>query len=260
MDRRWFQQPDVWLGTGVIAVVSMLVIPVPAFLLDILLAVSVMIGLITLLTAMSSKGNRDISVFPTLLLVTTVFRLALNVSSTRMILLKGPQFDAQLIRAFGEFVVANNYIIGFIIFLILILVQMMVITKGATRIGEVAARFTLDALPGKQMSIDSDLSAGIITEEEARQKREDLRKEVDFYGQMDGATKFVQGDVRVGLVITAINIIGGLIIGTITRGESIDVALKNLYLTNSWRWFSGPNSFATNYDSNGYGSYPCRSH
>jgi len=208
----------------------MLIIPVPAFLLDVMLGFSIMIGLVILLTAMNNKSNLDFSVFPTLLLVTTVFRLALNVSSTRLILLKGPAFDGQLIRAFGEFVVAGNYVIGFVIFIILILVQMMVITKGATRIAEVAARFTLDALPGKQMSIDSDLSAGLLSEEEARRKREELRKEVDFYGHMDGATKFVQGDVRVGLLITAINIIGGLIIGMSLRGEDFSSALQTYTL------------------------------
>jgi len=227
---KWYQQTDVMLGLGVVAVVAMLVIPVPAFLLDFLLGFSVMIGLVILLTAMNSRNNLDFTVFPSLLLITTVFRLSLNVSTTRLILLEGPGFDGKLIRAFGEFVVAGNYVIGFIIFIILVLVQMMVITKGATRISEVAARFTLDALPGKQMSIDSDLSAGLITEEEARKKRDELRKEVDFYGHMDGATKFVQGDVRVGLVITAINIIGGLIIGVSLRGEEFAVALKTYTL------------------------------
>ncbi len=230
MEQKWYQQTDVMLGVGVVAVVAMLVIPIPTFLLDLLMGFSVMIGLVILLTAMSNKNNLDFSVFPSLLLVTTVFRLALNVSSTRLILLEGPGFGGKLINAFGEFVVAGNYVIGFIIFLILVLVQMMVITKGATRISEVAARFTLDALPGKQMSIDSDLSAGLITEEEAREKRDELRKEVDFYGHMDGATKFVQGDVRLGLVITAINIIGGLIIGVSLRGESVSDALQTYTL------------------------------
>ncbi|MDH5717813.1 MAG: flagellar biosynthesis protein FlhA [Spirochaetia bacterium] len=222
----WYKQTDIMLGVAVIAIIAMLVIPLPAILLDLLLTVSIMISLVALLVAMYNKKNTDFSVFPSLLLVTTVFRLALNVSTTRLILMKGPAFDGKLIQAFGEFVVGGQYVIGFIIFLILVLVQMIVITKGATRISEVAARFTLDALPGKQMSIDSDLSAGILSEEEARKKRDELRKEVDFYGQMDGATKFVQGDVRVGLVITAINIIGGLIIGIAMRGETWESALK----------------------------------
>lgn len=228
--KEWYKQTDIMLGMAVIAVVAMLVVPIPSFLLDLLMAVSIMIGLVTLLNSMMNKKNTSFSVFPSLLLITTVFRLALNVSSTRLILLKGPAFDAQLIRAFGEFVVQNQYIIGFIIFLILVLVQMMVITKGATRISEVAARFMLDSMPGKQMSIDADLSAGIITEEEAIERRQEIQREVDFYGQMDGATKFVQGDVRVGLIITAINIIGGLIVGMAIRGESLMDALRTYTL------------------------------
>lgn len=230
MEKKWYQEIDVMIGMAVVAVVAMLVIPIPAFLLDTLLAVSLMLSLVILLTAMFNRQNTDFSVFPTMLLVTTVFRLALNVSSTRMILLKGPAFDSMMIRAFGEFVVGNSYVIGFIVFLILVLVQMMVITKGATRISEVAARFALDGLPGKQMSIDSDHQAGIISEEEARKKREELRQEVNFYGQMDGATKFVQGDVRVGLIITAINLVGGLIIGMVLRGESFASALQTYSL------------------------------
>ncbi len=218
------------LGIAVIVVVAMLVIPIPTILLDLLLAISIMIGLVTLLTSMTNKKNSSFSVFPSLLLISTVFRLALNVSSTRLILLEGPAFDGQLIRAFGEFVIQRQYVVGFIIFLILVFVQMMVITKGATRISEVAARFALDSLPGKQMSVDTDLSAGIITEEEARARREEIRREVDFYGQMDGATKFVQGDVRVGLIITAINIVGGLIIGMAIRGEPFMEALKTYTL------------------------------
>lgn len=224
--KKWYQQTDMMLGVSVVAVVAMMIIPIPTFLLDMLMGISIMVGLITIITVMYSKGNADLSVFPSLLLVTTVFRLALNVSSTRLILLDGPAFDGQLIKAFGNFVVGGNYIIGFIIFLILIFVQMLVITKGANRIGEVAARFALDALPGKQMSIDNDLNAGILSEEEAHARREELRREVDFYGQMDGATKFVQGDVRVGLIITAINIVGGLLVGTLQQGLDISSAAK----------------------------------
>ncbi len=225
MNQKWYEKPDIMVGVGVVGVVAMMIIPIPTFLLDSMLAVSIMIGLIILLTAMFSRKTSEFSVFPTLLLVTTVFRLALNISSTRLILLDGPSFDGKLIRAFGEFVVGGNYFIGVIIFLILVLVQMMVITKGATRIGEVSARFALDALPGKQMSIDSDLSSGLISEEEARKRRKNLEREVDFFGQMDGATKFVQGDVRVGLVITAVNIIGGIAIGVFSRGEDIAEAM-----------------------------------
>ncbi len=228
--KKWYQQGDIMLGVAVIAVVAMLIVPLPALLLDFLLAVSIMISIVALLTAMFNREIADFSVFPTLLLVSTVYRLALNVSSTRLILAKGPAFEGQLIRAFGEFVVGGNYVIGFVVFIILVLVQMMVITKGATRISEVSARFALDALPGRQMAIEADMTSGRVTEEEGRRRNENLRREVDFYGQMDGATKFVQGDVRVGLIITAINVIGGLIIGMAMRGETLQVALKTYTL------------------------------
>ena len=227
---QWMQKTDILVGIGVISVVSMLVIPLPTVILDFLLAVSIMSGLLILLIVMFVPRSYDFSIFPSLLLVTTVFRLALNVSSTRLILLQGTAFDGKIIRTFGDFVVGGNYVIGLIIFIILIAVQFIVITKGATRTAEVAARFTLDAMPGKQMSIDSDLSNGIITEEVAIRRRAEIRKEADFYGAMDGASKFVQGDVKVGIVITLINIIGGFIIGMVIRGESFDVALKTYTL------------------------------
>ena len=229
-DRSWMSKNDILLGIGVIAVVSMLVLPMPTFLLDFFLAISVMIGMLILLITMYVPRSYDFSVFPTLLLITTVFRLALNVSSTRLILLEGSAFDGKLIRAFGDFVVGGNYVVGFIVFIILVAVQFIVITKGATRTAEVAARFTLDAMPGKQMSIDSDLSNGLITEEEAKRRRKDLQKEADFYGAMDGASKFVQGDVKVGILITAINVIAGFIIGMAIRGESFDTAIKTYTL------------------------------
>ena len=227
---QWMHKTDIMIGIGVIAVVAMLIIPMPTFLLDFFLAVSIMFGLIALLVVMFVPRSYDFSVFPSLLLLTTVFRLALNVSSTRLILLEGAAFDGQMIRAFGNFVVGGNYVVGFLIFTILVAVQFIVITKGATRTAEVAARFTLDAMPGKQMSIDSDLSNGIITEEEAIRRRSDIRREADFYGAMDGASKFVQGDVKVGIVITIINIIGGFVLGMTIRGESFDVALKTYTL------------------------------
>ena len=228
--KKWYQQGDIMLGVAVVAVVAMLIVPLPTMLLDFLLGISIMISIVALLTAMFNREIADFSVFPTLLLVSTVYRLALNVSTTRQILAKGPAFDGQLVRAFGEFVAGNNYVIGFVVFIILVLVQMMVITKGATRISEVSARFALDALPGRQMAIEADITSGRVTEEEGRKRNENLRREVDFYGQMDGATKFVQGDVRVGLIITAVNIIGGLIIGMVMRGESFQTALKTYTL------------------------------
>ena len=229
-DTMWMQKSDILMGIGIIVVVAMLVIPLPTFLLDFFMAISVMIGLLTLMVVMFTKKAFDFSVFPSLLLVSTVFRLALNVSSTRLILLQGAAFDGKIVKTFGSFVVGGNYVVGFIIFIILVAVQFIVITKGATRTAEVAARFTLDAMPGKQMSIDADLSNGIISEEEARSRRIEIRKEADFYGSMDGASKFVQGDVKVGIVITFINIIGGFIVGMVIRGETFDVALQTYTL------------------------------
>lgn len=229
-DFSWMQKSDMLLGIGVIAVVTMLVIPLPTFLLDLLLAISLMLGILILLVVMYVPRSFDFSVFPALLLITTVYRLALNVSSTRLILLQGAAFDGKIIRTFGDFVVGGNYVIGFIVFIILTAVQFIVITKGATRTAEVAARFTLDAMPAKLMSIDSDLSNGIINEEEALHRRREVRKEADFYGAMDGASKFVQGDVKVGILITIINIIGGFIIGMVMRGESFDVAIHTYTL------------------------------
>jgi len=229
-DFSWMQKSDMLLGIGVIAVVTMLVIPLPTFLLDLLLAISLMLGILILLVVMYVPRSFDFSVFPALLLITTVYRLALNVSSTRLILLQGAAFDGKIIRTFGDFVVGGNYVIGFIVFIILTVVQFIVITKGATRTAEVAARFTLDAMLAKLMSIDSDLSNGIINEEEALHRRREVRKEADFYGAMDGASKFVQGDVKVGILITIINIIGGFIIGMVMRGESFNVAIHTYTL------------------------------
>ncbi len=229
-NREWMRKTDILIGIGVISIVVMLVIPLPTFMLDFLMAISIMVGILTLLIVMYIPRSFDFSVFPSLLLISTVFRLALNVSSTRLILLQGAAFDGRIVKTFGNFVVGGNYVVGFIIFIILTAVQFIVITKGATRTAEVAARFTLDAMPGKQMSIDSDLSNGLITEDEARTRREEVRKEADFYGAMDGASKFVQGDVKVGIIITIINIIGGFIVGMVMRNESFDVALRTYTL------------------------------
>ncbi len=226
----WMQKTDMLVGLGVITVVSMLVVPLPTIILDFLMAISIMIGLLVLMMVMFVQKPYDFSIFPALLLITTVFRLALNVSTSRLILLKGAGFDGKIVRTFGEFVVGGNYVIGFIIFIILVAVQYIVITKGATRTAEVAARFTLDAMPGKQMSIDSDLSNGAITEDEAKKRREEIRREADFYGAMDGASKFIQGDVKVGIIIILVNIIGGFIVGMVLRNESFDVALKTYTL------------------------------
>lgn len=230
-EKKWYTQSDSILGIGAITIIAMLVIPLPGKLLDVLIVVSLGMGLIILLTSLSMKEASDFSVFPSLLLISTIFRLALNVSTTRQILSQGSSFDSGIIDAFGTFVIGGGnglekYLIGFIIFIIITIVQIIVITKGATRISEVAARFTLDALPGKQMSIDTELSSGNINEEEAKIRKQKVQREVDFYGAMDGASKFVQGDVRAGLVITGINLIGGIIIGTSLQGESFANAIQ----------------------------------
>ncbi len=215
---------DIMLAVAVISVVFMLIIPLPTVLLDMLIALNLMLSLVVLLTVMYMKNAADFSIFPSLLLLTTVFRLALNVSTTRVILSDGLQFDGAIIRAFGDFVVGGNYVVGLVIFLIITAVQFLVITKGATRISEVAARFRLDAMPNKYMAIDGELASGLITEEEAKSRRKVVQAETDFYGSMDGASKFVKGDVTVGLLITFVNIIGGIIIGTTMRGEPLSAA------------------------------------
>ena len=225
---------DIMVAIGVIAVISMMLIPLPAPVLDLLMATNLVLSLLVILIVLYTKRALDFSVFPTLLLVTTVFGLALNVSSTRLILSQGSEFEGKMVRAFATFVVGTSgtegLVIGFIIFIILISVQFIVITKGATRVAEVAARFTLDALPGKQMAIEAAYNSGSLTEEEATKQKNDLQKEVDFYGAMDGASKFVSGNVKVGILITAINIVGGLIVGTTIHGESIGLA-ANTYVS-----------------------------
>ncbi len=229
--RKYVSSSDAVLGLGVVFILTLIVIPLPGYVLDGLIAISLLSGILILLTALSSKSPADFTVFPTLLLVTTIYRLAVNVSTTRMVLSQGDSASSALIQVFGTFVVGGggstgSLVIGIIIFTVLVLVQVLVITKGATRVSEVAARFALDSLPGKQLAIDSDLSAGYIDEREARRRRESLQKEMNFYGAMDGASKFVQGDVRLGLVLTAINIIGGLIVGIAIRGETFGSAAE----------------------------------
>lgn len=202
---------DVLVAFGVIGIILMIIIPLPSPVLDVLLAVNITISVIIALITMFTTNVLQLSVFPTLLLITTLFRLGLNISSTRLILSGGEA--GAIIAAFGEFVIGGNYVVGIIIFLIIMIIQFMVITNGAGRVSEVAARFTLDAMPGKQMSIDADLNSGLIDEETAKQRRKDLQSEADFYGAMDGASKFVKGDAIAGIIVTAINIIAGIIIG-----------------------------------------------
>ncbi len=224
------QRSDIFVAAGVIVVVMMMIIPLPTVLLDVLLAFNLMLALLIILIVLYTKNALEFSVFPTILLVATVFGLALNVSSTRLILSQGAHFNGRIIRAFATFVVGTSgsagLVIGLIIFIIIIAVQYVVITKGATRVAEVAARFTLDSLPGKQMAIEAEYNSGAIAEEEATERKNDLQREVDFYGAMDGASKFVSGNVKVGILITAINLVGGFIVGTTIRGESIQQALQ----------------------------------
>lgn len=208
------QNLDVLVAIGVIGIVLMIIIPLPKTILDILLAFNITLSVIIMLITMFTTNVLQLSVFPTLLLVTTLFRLALNISSTRLILTEA---DAgKIIQAFGDFVVRGNYVVGIIIFLIIVIINFIVITNGAGRVAEVSARFTLDAMPGKQMSIDADLNSGLIDESMAKIRRQDLQSEADFYGAMDGASKFVKGDAIAGIIITIINIIGGIIIGVMT--------------------------------------------
>ena len=201
---------------GVVAIVLMLVVPLPAMLIDLLLGLNITASLLILLVSMQIKRPLDFAVFPSLLLVATLFRLALNVSSTRLVLTDG--FAGKVIEAFGHFVISGSLIVGLVIFVILTIIQFVVITNGAGRVAEVGARFTLDAMPGKQMAIDADLNAGVINEAQARKRRSDVTAEADFYGSMDGASKFVKGDAIAGIIVTLINLIGGFAIGVMQRG------------------------------------------
>jgi flagellar biosynthesis protein FlhA len=221
---RFFRRGDIALALGVVFILAVLILPMPTWLLDILLAFSFAFSVLILMTAMFINRPLDFSSFPTILLVSTLLRLSLNLASTRLILAhghEGTHAAGQVIEAFGNFIMAGNFVIGLIVFSILVLVNFVVITKGSGRIAEVSARFSLDAMPGKQMSIDADLSAGLITETDAKLKRKELEQESSFYGAMDGASKFVRGDAIAGLIITVINIVGGIIIGTAQMGISL---------------------------------------
>ena len=219
---------DILLALGVVGIIGVLIIPIPTGLLDFALAFNITFSLVVLLTTLYITRPLDLSVFPSMLLIVTLMRLSLNVASTRLILGKG--YAGDIINSFGDFVVQGNYVVGFIVFIILVIIQFVVITKGATRISEVAARFTLDAMPGKQMAIDADLNAGIVNEQEARTRREEIAREADFYGAMDGASKFVRGDAVAGILITLINIIGGFIIGIAMNDMSLSEALRTYSL------------------------------
>jgi flagellar biosynthesis protein FlhA len=226
--RRIFSNSDVILAVSVVGIVSMMVIPIPPALLDVLLAFNIGLAVTIALVSLYIKKPLDFSVFPSLLLILTLFRLALNVSSTRLILLTANA--GEIINAFGNFVVGGNYVVGMVVFLILMAIQFIVITNGAGRVAEVAARFTLDAMPGKQMSIDADLNAGLLTEDDARARRKEIGQEADFYGAMDGASKFVKGDAIAGIVIVLVNILGGFIIGMVQLNMTLLQALQTYTL------------------------------
>jgi flagellar biosynthesis protein FlhA len=224
---------DVLLPIGVVGLLLLMLLPLPPFMLDLLLSFSITLAILILLVTMHSGRPAEFSVFPSVVLLTTLFRLALNIASTRAILLhgnEGPAAAGEVIRVFGEFVVGGNFAVGIVVFSILVIINFVVITKGATRIAEVAARFTLDAMPGRQMSIDADLNAGIIDERQARERRETISQEADFYGSMDGASKFVRGDAIAALLIIFINVLGGLGIGVLDHGMSVVAAAKRFTL------------------------------
>ncbi|NLD38263.1 MAG: flagellar biosynthesis protein FlhA [Desulfatiglans sp.] len=224
-----FAHMDIWVAVGIMGVLMIMIIPLPTMLLDVCLAINITLSVLIILVTIYAAKPLDFSVFPSLLLITTLFRLALNISSTRLILLNGhsgPDAAGHVIKSFGSFVVGGNPTVGLVIFVILVIINFVVITKGSGRIAEVAARFTLDAMPGKQMAIDADLNAGLIDEGEARRRRSGISREAEFYGAMDGASKFVRGDAIAGIIITLINIIGGLIIGVLEMNLDLGKAVQ----------------------------------
>ena len=215
---------DIAIAVMIVAIVLIIILPIPSELLDVLLAINISVSLVILLNSIYAKDALQMSIFPSLLLITTIYRLALNISATKLVLGRGEA--GSVITAFGNFVSGDNLVVGFIIYLIIMIVQFLVITKGAERVSEVAARFTLDAMPGKQMAIDADLNSGLITEADAKERRRNIQREADFYGAMDGASKFVKGDAVAGIIITFINIIGGLITGILILGKDIGKAFS----------------------------------
>jgi flagellar biosynthesis protein FlhA len=231
----WVVRGEVAMAMGVIGVILLLILPIPAFLMDVLLALSLVSSVLILMTAVMMKKPLDFAIFPTVLLVTTLFRLGLNLASTRLVLSHGHEGSGgagQVIEAFGALMMGGSFIIGIIIFAIILVVNFVVITKGSTRIAEVSARFTLDSMPGKQMAIDADLSSGLIDEDSAKRRRKELEQESTFFGAMDGASKFVRGDAVAGLIIVFINVIGGILIGTLQHGMSMgDAANSYIALT-----------------------------
>ena len=218
------KKTDIFLGLYVLVPIVFLIVPMPTVFLDVLMMLNISLALIIMFTALFSKEALQMSSFPTLLLITTLFRLSLNVSSTRNILLQG--YAGNVVDAFGQFVGGGNLIVGVVIFMILIIIQFIVINKGSERVSEVTARFTLDAMPGKQMAIDADLNTGAITDAQAKERRQKIQDESAFFGAMDGATKYVKGDATAGLIITGINFVGGLILGVVMQGMDMTEALQ----------------------------------
>src|SRR5579872_3451355 len=214
--RRLSAGAPVFVAGASVMLVILMIVPIPSVLLDFLLSMNIMVALLIIGVSLYAENALAFSVFPTLLLIVTLFRLSLNITATRQILLHG--YAGEVINFFGNIVVGGNYAVGFVIFLILIIIQFVVITNGAGRVAEVAARFTLDAMPGKQLAIDADLNAGLITEAEARQRRKDIQRSADFYGAMDGASKFVRGDAVAAAIIVVVNILGGFAIGILQQG------------------------------------------
>lgn len=217
----------------ILMILAMMVLPLPAFVLDLFFTFNIAIAVLVLLVAVNTQKTLEFSVFPTVLLVTTLMRLSLNVASTRVVMLEGhtgPDAAGKVIEAFGHFLVGGNFAVGIVVFIILVVINFTVITKGAGRVAEVAARFTLDAMPGKQMAIDADLNAGLIGEEDARKRRLDISREAEFFGSMDGASKFVRGDAVAGIVIMLLNVVGGLIVGVLQHDMSLAMAAKNYTL------------------------------
>lgn len=226
---KYTKNTDLMVAFGMLAILSVMIIPLPPLMLDLTLTFSLALSILILLVSIYIQKALEFSVFPSLLLITTLYRLALNVATTRLILThghEGPKAAGSVIQAFGNFVVGNNYVIGLVVFIILVVINFIVITKGAGRVAEVSARFTLDAMPGKQMAIDADLNSGLINEKEAKRRRAEIEQEANFYGAMDGASKFVRGDAIAGIIITLVNIIGGLLIGVIQKNLDIATAAK----------------------------------
>ena len=219
---------DIVMAFSLVILVGMLLIPLPAFIIDVAVALSIAISIGIILLTMFIKQPMEFSVFPTVLLLVTLLRLGINVSVSRLILLSGEA--GQIITTFGNLIVGGNYVVGVVIFLILMIIQFVVINSGAGRVAEVAARFTLDAMPGKQLAIDADLNAGLIDETQARQRRKAIETEADFYGAMDGASKFVRGDAIAAIIIMLVNIIGGFVIGVLQRGMELTTALQTYVL------------------------------